>query len=119
MFLAQAAELAPETRTSLWTVLMWVLLLLTAFVVMLLLAMWFRRQFLGGPRRHAHEAAGFSIADLRSMRDSGKMSQEEYELARDRLVRSAQQSLARMAGDDQGANAPQTKDVDLIREAER
>ena len=120
MLLAQVAQIAPETKTSVWTVLMWVLLLIVAFVTMLLLAMWLRRQFLGGPRRRAVEQGGFTIADLRVLRESGEMTQEEYEATRDRLVQAAQRKLARTSEADRTPpDAPQTKDVDLIREAER
>lgn len=120
MLLLQAGDLAPETKTSLWAVLMWVLLLVVAFVTMLLLAMWFRRQFMGGSRRRAAEPAGFSIAELRAMREAGEMSQEEYEMTRDRLVQAAHRKIAHSAGADRvRPDAPQTKDVDLIREAER
>ena len=120
MLLAQTTQLSAEAKTSLWAVMMWILLLVVALVTMLLLAMWFRRQFVSGPRRRATEPAGFSIADLRAMRDSGRMSEEEYAAARDQLVQAAQKNMARSLGQDRPrADAPVTKDVDLIREAER
>jgi hypothetical protein len=106
--------------TQLSQVLMWVLLLIVAFVVLLWLAMWFRRQFLGGPKGIGREPAGFSITDLRRLRDQGKITAEEYERTRERLVHSAQVAIAQAAQEDGGRfKGPQTKDVDLIREAER
>lgn len=116
----RATGVPPDASTGLRRALMWALLLIISFIVLVLLAMWFRRQFLGGTRRSALEPIGFSLADLRRLRDQGKITQEEYERTRDRIVHSAHFAIADAAKDDRApVDAPQTKDVDLIRDAER
>lgn len=119
--LAQSTQpgAAPDAALGFRRALMWVLLLIVAFVVLVLLAMWFRRHFLGGPKRREREPIGFSLSDLRRLRDEGKITTEEYERTRDRLVHSAQVIVAEAEKDRPRADAPRTKDVDLIREAER
>jgi hypothetical protein len=112
---------APDTDVTMRRVLMYVLLLLVAGVVFMLLTIWFRRQFLGGPKRVAPEGTVFSLADLRQLRADGLISQQEYEQTRDKIVQVAQKSLADASddADKPPIDAPRTKDVDLIREAER
>lgn len=123
LLLAQTTRpggLPPDAGIGLRRALMWALLLVISFVVLVLLAMWFRRQFLGGSKRSMLEPIGFSLADLRRLRAEGKITQEEYELTRDRIVHSAQVAAAAAAEDDRiPVDAPRTKDVDLIRDAER
>ncbi len=115
------ARNSQDSSVALRRVLMWVLLLIVSAVVFMLLAFWFRRQFVGSPRTaDAVGQAGFTLGDLRRLRAEGKISQDEYEMTRDRIVLSAQSALADAADDDKPAiDAPRTKDVDLIRDAER
>ena len=105
----------------LWQAAGWVLLILVVLVTALLLAMWVKRQILGRPGSRAREGAGFTLSDLRELRREGKISQEEYERTRDRIVQAAQVAIADAAGDMDrpAAGAPLTKDVDLVREAEQ
>lgn len=117
----RAADLE-DVGQGLWRALGWGLLLTVAAVVAFLLAMWVRRQMVGGPRRAVLEGGGFSLADLRRMRDEGKMSKEEYELSRRRMVAAAQRTLADEAAahgeDAPRPEQPRTKDVDLVKDAE-
>ncbi len=110
----------PDPGIGLQRALMWALLLLVVGVVAIWLAFWFRRQMLGSPRRNAPEAAGFSLTDLRRLRAEGKITKEEYEQTRDRIVQAAQRAISDASDDDRPpVDAPRTKDVDLIRDAER
>lgn len=111
----------PDTDVTMRRLLMYVLLLVVAGVVLILLTIWFRRQFLGGPQRTLPEGTVFSLSDLRQLRADGLISQQEYEQTRDKIVQVAQKSLADAAddADKPPIDAPRTKDVDLIRDAER
>lgn len=100
----------------------WGLLLTVAAVVAFLLAMWIRRQMIGQPRRGPVESEGFTLADLRRLRDEGKMTGEEYEASRRRMVEAAQRTLADEAAthgqDAPRVDQPRTKDVDLVKDVE-
>lgn len=100
----------------------WGLLLTVVAVVAILLAMWVRRQMIGGPSRRQEGVAGFTLGDLRRMRDEGKITPEEYEASRQRLVASAQKTIAEDAAarseDVPPPEQPRTKDVDLVKDVE-
>ncbi len=104
----------------------WVLLVIIAAVVLLLLSLWVKKRF---DHRNAPEMApdvatgGFAVGDLRRMRDSGEISDEEYERARERIVAGARRTLAKEAEakgdpDRPPPDAPHVKNLDLIRDAE-
>jgi hypothetical protein len=103
----------------------WVLLIIVAAVVLLVIALAVKKRF--GERDAVSPdvvGAGFTIGDLRRMRDSGEMSDEEYERARERIVAAAKRRLEEDAQkqvprDRAPADAPLTKDIDLIRDAEK
>ena len=111
----------PDTGETMRRVLMYVLLLIIAGVVFMLLSLWFRRQFLGGPKRTLSDPTSFSLSDLRKLRADGLISEQEYEMTRDRIVQAAHSAIADASGDADRlpVDAPRTKDVDLIRDAER
>src|SRR5688500_4192883 len=117
----RGGAVTPDTDETMRRVPMYLLLLLVAGVVFTLLTIWFRRQFLGGPSRTPPEGTVFSLSDLRQLRADGLISQQEYEQTRDKIVQVAQKSLADAAdhADRPPIDAPRTKDVDLIRDAER
>ncbi|BAM03697.1 hypothetical protein [Phycisphaera mikurensis] len=62
-----------------WVVALAVVVAVAAFV----LRLWLRRDA-DAPEGGA--APGFTLADLRAMRDGGQLTEEEYAVARDRLV---------------------------------
>ena len=110
-----------DTSSTMRRVLMYVLLLIVAGVVFMLLALWFRRQFVGAPKKSLADPASFSLSDLRQLRADGLITQQEYEMTRDRIVQAAQNAIADASDDADRppVDAPRTKDVDLIRDAER
>lgn len=116
-----------DDRTrSLMSAVGWILLILTVSVVTIVVALWVKGKWFGHPQRQDYGeglAGGFTVGDLRRMRDAGELSDEEFERARERIVVAAKRQVeteTRAAGnpDAPRPDAPQTKDVDLIREAE-
>ena len=104
----------------------WVLLVLIAAVVLLMLGLWMKKRLdHRGDMTSAPDVAvgGFSVGELRRMRDAGEISDEEYERARERIVAGARRQMAKdteAAGDPDRppADAPHVKNLDLIRDAE-
>jgi hypothetical protein len=59
------------------------------------LVLWVRRRLLA--KSDAPTSAGFSLSDLRELHRTGKMSDEEFAKARDRMVLAAKRALERDA----------------------
>ena len=112
-----------EVSQGLLRAIGWGVLLVVVAVVAIILAMWVRRRMLGEPSAREESIGGFTLGDLRRMRDEGKLTRKEYEESRRRIVEGAQRALAREAAqggrDIPSPELPRTKDVDLIRDAER
>lgn len=90
----QFATLAQQGGTA--GVLVWALILvglvIILFVAVNLIKRWMRHQELDvGP------AGGFTLADLRRLHREGKMSDEEFEATRRRIVAAAQAASAKTA----------------------
>ena len=114
---AQATRPA-ESADRLWHTVGTVLLLVVVAVTLTLLALWVKRQFLGGPEpTPPGQFGGFNLADLRRLRAAGKMTEAEFERAKALLVAPARKETIARAGDEREGDT-RTKDVDLIREAE-
>ena len=122
----------PDKSTAVMTAAMWVLLILVAVVVLVLIGLAVKRRLwdddagggdgvtTGSPDRMA---AGFTVGDLRRMRDAGEINDDEFERARERIVAAAKRRMAQDARrqgdpDKPPPDGPRTKDVDLIRDAE-
>ena len=117
----QPARNVEDVSQRLWSAAGWGLLLIVAAVTAILVAMWVKRQIMGRPNARLREGVGFTLGDLRQLHQEGKISQEEYERTRDRIVQAAQSAIADAAGDEDRPRpgAPLTKDVDLVRDADR
>lgn len=124
---ASATASGPKSQKAaegLTRALPWTLLIITATVVLVVLAFWLKRQFFPSPERSVDEqAGGFSLSYLRKMHAAGEISDEEFEKTRERIVSKAQKRIAEEAeqADERAAiqpGQPRTKDVDLIRDAE-
>ena len=102
----------------------WVLLTIVVTVVLVLLALAVKKRFsAAGDVGPSPVGGGFTVGDLRRMRDNGEISDEEFERARERIVAGAKRRLAEEAEragnpDRPPPEAPLTKDTDLIRDAE-
>ncbi len=102
----------------------WVLLIVIATVVLVLVALSLKKRYSNDDGGGGDiPVGGFMVGDLRRMRDRGEISDEEYERARERIVTAAKQLLAKdteKAGDPDRPppDAPHTKNLDLIRDAE-
>ena len=115
---------APEGGSVL-SALGWVLLIIVAAVVLLVLGLWVKKKITGDDdfEPPSMVMGSFSVGDLRRMRDNGEISDEEFERARERVISDAKERQEREA-ERQGnpdlppPDAPRTKDVDLIRDAE-
>jgi hypothetical protein len=91
--LAQDAQ-----RESSALVLQWLLILAAMlvgmFVVVNLLKKWFR-----SPVDEIGSPTGFTLSDLRTLHQTGKMTDEEFELAKGKVVEAAQAAMARAAAE--------------------
>jgi len=73
-----------------------VLLIVVVAVVLVVLGLWAKRLFLGDRRAPAIKPSpAFGLADLRRLREEGKLTDDEFERARDRLVAA---EASRVAG---------------------
>lgn len=82
--------------TSYLPVMLSVAAVLAAGLVLVVLAAWARRRLVAR-KDDPITATGFSLSDLRRLRDEGKMSPEEYERARQLIVATAQKAVAKQA----------------------
>jgi hypothetical protein len=67
-------------------------------VIGAMLVLWVRRRLLA--KSDAPGSTGFSLSDLRELHRTGKMSDEEFAKARDRVVAAAKRTIARDASAD-------------------
>ncbi len=102
-----------------------VLLVLIAATVLILIGLWLKRRYLDDDERPDRVlSSGFGLSELRAMRERGELTDDEFERARTRIVKRAQDEVAAdvsAAGDPDRppAEAARTTDVDLVREAEQ
>jgi hypothetical protein len=96
-----------------------VLLIVIAAVVIFVLALWAKRQFLGGGAEGTEPVTtGFGISDLRKLRDEGKLTNEEFERARDKMIAQAKKKHELDREPPVQTEHPESKNLDLIRDAE-
>ena len=115
--LAQTSRPAAAAN-RLWHTIGLALLFVVAGVTLIVLAMWLKRQFFGGPTPTVPgEFGGFTLGDLRRLRAEGQMTEAEFQRAKAMLVAPARRDVIAAAGDEREADV-RTKDVDLIRDAE-
>ena len=114
----------PDGASAVIRSVFWVLLTIVVTVVLILLALAIKKRFSGGGEPGPGPiGGGFTVGDLRRMRDNGEISDDEFERARERIVAGAKRRLAEEAEragnpDRPPPDAPLTKDTDLIRDAE-
>jgi len=87
------------------------LLLILGLVALL----WFARKALLGSIRQdpsVTSSAGFTLADLRALHRSGKMTDAEYELAKAQVVKRVQAAAAREAGASRPSPPPSPPQAD-------
>ncbi|HUO08515.1 MAG TPA: SHOCT domain-containing protein [Phycisphaerae bacterium] len=83
------ADLTPENRTTLLEALaiLLVLVVVGGFGIMMI-----RRRLNANDEPEA--SAGFSLAELREMRDRGEITSEEYEITKRRVIDKVKSNLA-------------------------
>ena len=124
---ASPARDTTDTTRSIMSAVGWILLILVVAVTLFVVALWAKGRWFGAPEPGVATGGvigGFTIGDLKRMRDSGEISDEEFERARERIVVTARREMAEEAdaADDPErpkVGSPVTKDVDLIRDAEQ
>jgi len=85
LLLAQAAQPAvPRTNKEASAVFVWVIALIVVIMVGGVLVMWLRRKILMAEA--ASDQEGGLMESLRKMRDSGQMSQEEFDATRKAML---------------------------------
>ena len=98
---SQPAQALPARgRGNTGSIFVWVAVLIAVIMVGGLLLMWLRRRMFMGDYM---EQAGGLMESLRKMRDTGQMSQEEYDAARKAMA-------ARVANIGLGPKKPQSPD---------
>lgn len=102
--LAQQPAPTSEDRAA---VLFWCGVLLVAAMALGLIAWFLRRRFgkEDPPDASAMTGMGFTLADLRQMRDEGQLSVEEYDYARRKLIAKTRQSMEQASPEDPLPNA--------------
>src|SRR5271154_946554 len=85
------AELSPadQRRVLIALAIMMVLVLIGGFGILM-----FRRRLWGEEEDDNSSDVGFSLSDLREMRDRGEITPEEYEFTRARVIAKVKSSLA-------------------------
>lgn len=71
--------------------LFWLAILLAVVILGGAAILLIRNKFLS--KDEDEQPAGFTLSDLRELRDSGEMSNEEYEAARAKMIAKVKQSL--------------------------
>ena len=102
--LAQQTGLTSDNRAD---VLFWCGVLLVVAVVLGLIAWWIRRRFNRDdePDAGSVSGTGFTLAELRQMRDDGQLNAEEYDYARRKLIAKTRQSMEQGTPEDPLPNA--------------
>lgn len=83
---SEILPLLPIAQSDFGGFLLWTAVVVAAMVAMAVFVTWLRRQLF-----HSEDVTDnqpFMLDDLRQLRDSGQISEEEYERARDRLLGS-------------------------------
>ena len=90
-FLWTLADLTPQNRNSLLVALAILMLLVVAggFGILMI-----RRRLNAEDDADASASVGFSLSDLRAMRDRGEITAEEYEITKARVIEKVKSSLA-------------------------
>jgi len=99
IFLAQQGTSAAFAKIVFWASLLAVLV-----VVMVVAALFVRRRVLGQDDT-TPDYGTFTMADLRQLRDEGKLSETEYERARQALVANQLAQTSRGNDSDNGSGA--------------
>ncbi|MGH7175991.1 MAG: SHOCT domain-containing protein [Tepidisphaeraceae bacterium] len=86
--------LVGQEETSQTSVFIWSAALIFFVLVMFGVLAWVRKRLSADKEFHGE---GFTLGDLRRLRESGQMSEEEFDRAKAKLVRSVHQSLAKEA----------------------
>lgn len=92
MPLLNTAILAAESNVTA-SILFWAFGLIVLLIVMLLSAVWIKKRM--SPTEESAGGGGFTLADLRELRKSGAMTEEEYERAKAKMVQSLQAAASR------------------------
>lgn len=92
MPLLNTSILAAETNVT-TSILFWAFGLIILLIVMLISAVWIKKKM--SPVDESTGGGGFTLADLRELRRSGAMTEEEYERAKAKMVQSLQLAAAR------------------------
>lgn len=91
--LAQFSETAPVAHYSRADVLIWGGILIAVVLVASFFIMLLRRRLKDGSAASPPDA-GFSLSDLRAMRDRGEITPEEYEQTRANVIAKVKQRVA-------------------------
>jgi hypothetical protein len=84
------AELTPADRNKVFTALAIMLVLVVIGFVGIMI---FRRKLRAEDKADSSGDVGFSLSDLRRMRDDGEITPEEYEITRAKVVAKVRSSL--------------------------
>src|ERR1700743_2173824 len=87
--LSVLADLTPESRTTLLEALVILMVLVVAGGIGIMLI---RRRL--NADEEAEASAGFSLAELREMRNRGEITSEEYEINKQRVIDKVKSNLA-------------------------
>ena len=104
------AQAQPAAHHDTSAVVTWVVVLIAVIMVGGIVLMWMRRRIFAADT--AEQAAGGLMESLRKMRDSGQMSQEEYDATRKAMA-------TRIAGGSPAAAAGPTKSIPKPRPESR
>ncbi|MEM7809096.1 MAG: hypothetical protein AAF561_13385 [Planctomycetota bacterium] len=95
-----------------------ILLVLIGAIVLLLIGLWAKRHFLDDDEPEGISMSGFGIGELRRLHKDGKLSDAEFERARNRLVATAKREHLEDEAEAPPADRPRGKNLDLIRDLE-
>lgn len=76
------------------SILVWAIGLIILLIVMLVSAVWIKKK-MSPTQESTTGGGGFTLADLRELRKSGAMTEEEYERAKAKMVQSLQAAASR------------------------
>ncbi len=90
------AELSPHQRNQ---VLLALGIMMGLVVIGYIAALIFRRRLNAADETDHSSNVGFSLSDLRAMRDQGEITPEEYEATRAKVIAKVKSSVARASKD--------------------
>jgi hypothetical protein len=114
--LPHASPLAQSgTGSILGSSLLLVVLLLVLFFGMAMLRKWVKKGDDEAPK------LGFTLGDLRRMRDEGQITEEEFERARTQMIAATQRAAeqAAEAAKGKGVTSPHVTDIEELRQRAR